>query len=196
MFESGCNEINYQIKYSKESYQNSSSLIQFECDNCIMQTQHFKPNFTKSFTEGQLIIEFINDDFMRIRTWTYIIRGYSEFLPRGAISLIQKHQHTPTQQEQIIDKLTRNITAFGLTFETLNFLKLTQFLEPMQEMMSHQKTIGLKPNDCLKNVLFHKWKKLNPQQNGEYFLYLKKKKIQSFFFLLFVCCFLCYQKNI
>jgi hypothetical protein len=165
MFETGCGEITYQIKYSKESY--NSLAIQFECDNCLMITQHFRPMFTKVFTEGQLLIEFVNDDFMRIRTWTFVIRKHAEFLPRSAISLIQQHQHTPLQQEQIIDKLTKNITAFGLTFETLNFLKLCQLLEPMQEMMSHQKTIGLKPNDCLKNVLFHKWKKLNPQQNGE-----------------------------
>ncbi|XP_030643878.1 LIM domain-binding protein 2b isoform X2 [Chanos chanos] len=151
VFEGGVLELYFELKYSKESFHNSTVTI--DCPQCTMITQHGKPVFTKVCTEGHLILVFPLDDLMRIKTWHLTIRHYSELIPR---SILAVHAQDPGCLEQ----LSKNISRGGLTNLTLNYLRLCVILEPMQELMSRHKTYGLSPRDCLKNCLFHKWQRM------------------------------------
>ncbi|KER32100.1 hypothetical protein T265_12852, partial [Opisthorchis viverrini] len=62
-----------------------------------------------------------------------------------------------------LEQLTKNITRYGMTTNTLNFFRLCVILEPMQELMSRQKAYSLTPRDCLKTTLFQKWQRMMPQ---------------------------------
>ncbi|XP_034298678.1 LIM domain-binding protein 2 isoform X2 [Pantherophis guttatus] len=151
VFEGGVTELYYILKHSKESYHSSS--ITVDCDQCSMVSQYGKPMFTKVCTEGRLILEFMFDDLMRIKTWHFTIRQYRELVPR---SILAMHAQDP----QVLEQLSKNITRMGLTNFTLNYLRLCVILEPMQELMSRHKTYNLSPRDCLKTCLFQKWQRM------------------------------------
>ncbi|KAI1887325.1 hypothetical protein AGOR_G00189150 [Albula goreensis] len=151
VFEGGVTDLQYILKHSKESFHSSS--ITVDCDQCTMVTQHGKPMFTKVCTEGRLILEFTFDDLMRIKTWHFTIRHYRELVPR---SILAVHSQDP----QVLEQLSKNITRVGLTNFTLNYLRLCVILEPMQELMSRHKTYNLSPRDCLKTCLFQKWQRM------------------------------------
>ncbi|XP_041066015.1 LIM domain-binding protein 1-A-like isoform X2 [Carcharodon carcharias] len=65
-----------------------------------------------------------------------------------------------SQDLQMLDQLSKNITRCGLSNSTLNYLRLCVILEPMQELMSRHKTYSLSPRDCLKTCLFQKWQRM------------------------------------
>lgn len=113
--------------------------------------------FCKICTEGALQIEFVapilGDDAclgtLRIKTWTFTIRRHQELVPRSVIACIQ--------DPSLIDQLTKNITKMGFTSPTLNFLKISSILEPMQELMARHKMWGVQPpKECLRVAVVQK----------------------------------------
>jgi len=140
MFEGGITDLYYVLKYCKESFQNTSIIL--DCEQAMMITHHSKPVFTKVVTEGRLLLEFTFDDLMRIRSWHFMTRQHHELEPGVA------------------EQLSQNITRQGLTNTTVNFLRLCVILEPMQELMGRHKVYGLSPRDCLKTTLFQKWQRI------------------------------------
>jgi LIM domain-binding protein 1 len=149
MFEGGITDLYYVLKYCKESFQNTSIIL--DCEQAMMVTHHSKPVFTKVVTEGRLQLEFTFDDLMRIRSWHYMTRQHHELVPRSVAAV---------QEPAIMEQLSQNITRQGLTSNTVNFLRLCVILEPMQELMGRHKVYGLSPRDCLKTTLFQKWQRI------------------------------------
>ena len=130
------------MKHNKESFHNTS--VTLDCEQCTMVTHHGKPMFTKvnyffaqlifnllTFyalnvwlqvcTEGRLILEFIYDDYMRIKSWHMAVRQHKELIPRTVIL----HQHSPQNDPNIMEQLSKNITRQGITNSTLNYLRVS-----------------------------------------------------------------------
>ncbi|KAJ6645331.1 LIM domain-binding protein 2 [Pseudolycoriella hygida] len=154
IFEGGVTELYFHMRHTKESFHNTS--VTLDCEQCTMITHHGKPMFTKVCTEGRLILEFIYDDYMRIKSWHMAVRQHKELIPRTVIL----HQHSPQNDPNIMEQLSKNITRQGITNSTLNYLRLCVILEPMQELMSRHKAYALSPRDCLKTTLFQKWQRM------------------------------------
>jgi hypothetical protein len=176
MFEDGVCDFSIRLKrpFVKELPNRTATL---ECDQCTIITQHGKPDFHKQqlmhypgmdpmmkenkeiglivTTNGRLVIEFMQDDTLRIKQWSFTTTHFQEFIYRNLVANVQ-------QQDQInsnmLDQITKNVTRQGLTNKTTNYLRLGILLEPMQLIMSRQKEMeGTSPRDCLKNVLYTKW---------------------------------------
>lgn len=152
IFEGGVSDLYFQLKHAKESFHNTS--ITLDCDQCTVTTQHGKPFYTKVCADARLILEFIYDDYMRIKSWHMTIKGHRELIPRTVIGT------TLPPDPMILDQITKNITRMGITNSTLNYLRLCVILEPMQELMSRHKAYALSPRDCLKTTLFQKWQRM------------------------------------
>lgn len=152
IFEGGVCELYFQLKHAKESFHNTS--ITLDCDQCTVITQHGKPFFTKVCADARLILEFIYDDYMRIKSWHMTIKGHRELIPRSVIGT------SLPADPMVLDQITKNITRAGITNSTLNYLRLCVILEPMQELMSRHKAYALSPRDCLKTTLFQKWQRM------------------------------------
>lgn len=73
-------------------------------------------------TEGRLILEFIYDDYMRIKSWHMAVRGHKELLPRTVITNLH---HSPQPDPNILEQLGKNITRMGITNSTLNYLRVS-----------------------------------------------------------------------
>lgn len=152
IYEGGVSDLYFQLKHAKESFHNTS--ITLDCDQCTVITQHGKPFFTKVCADARLILEFIYDDYMRIKSWHMTIKGHRELIPRSVIGT------SLPPDPMLLDQITKNITRAGITNSTLNYLRLCVILEPMQELMSRHKAYALSPRDCLKTTLFQKWQRM------------------------------------
>lgn len=152
IFEGGVCDLYFQLKHAKESFHNTS--ITLDCDQCTVITQHGKPFYTKVCADARLILEFIYDDYMRVKSWHMTIKGHRELIPRSVIG------NSLPPDPMILDQITKNITRAGITNSTLNYLRLCVILEPMQELMSRHKAYALSPRDCLKTTLFQKWQRM------------------------------------
>merc|ERR1740136_632529 len=115
-----------------------------------MVSHYGKPSEAKVLTEGHLSIEFNFDDFMRIRSWKFQIRDNTELIPRTVLNECKA-------ETTKFDELSTNITESGMSPATLQYLRIGVILEPMQELMSRQKSNGMNPRDSLKSALYDKW---------------------------------------
>lgn len=68
-------------------------------------------------TEGRLILEFIYDDYMRIKSWHMAVRAHKELIPRNVIGM--------QQEPGFFEQLSKNITRQGITNSTLNYLRVS-----------------------------------------------------------------------
>lgn len=155
IFEGGANDLYFHLKHAKESFHNTS--ITLDCDQCTVITQHGKQQqyLTKVCADARLVLEFMYDDYMRIKSWHMTIKGHREMIPR---TIFANSQMAP--DPMVLDQLSKNITRSGITNATLNYLRLCVILEPMQELMSRHKAYSLSPRDCLKTTLFQKWQRM------------------------------------
>merc|ERR1719447_2589067 len=115
-----------------------------------MVAHYGKPTEAKVMTDGHLSIEFNFEDFMRIRSWKFQIRDNIELIPRSVLNECKNEQMK-------LEELTNNITECGISPSTLQYLRIGVILEPMQELMSRQKSNGMNPRDSLKSALYDKW---------------------------------------
>lgn len=74
----------------------------------------------KVCTEGRLILEFIYDDYMRIKSWHMTVRAHRELIPRTVVGM-----HQPHPDPVMLEQLTKNITRNGITNSTLNYLRVS-----------------------------------------------------------------------
>lgn len=74
-------------------------------------------------TEGRLILEFIYDDYMRIKSWHMAVRAHKELIPRSVINL--HNSHSPQPDSTMLEQLGKNITRQGITNSTLNYLRVS-----------------------------------------------------------------------
>ena len=175
MYEDGVHDFSIRLKrpFVKELPNRTATL---ECEQCTIITQHGKPDFNKQqlmhypgmdpimmkenkeiglivSTEGRLVLEFIQDDSLRIKQWNFVTTHFQEFIYKNLVANVHAQQDS-----QMLDQLTKNVTRQGLTNKTANYLRICVLLEPMQLIMSRQKEMeGTSPRDCLKNVLYTKW---------------------------------------
>eukprot|EP00118_Oscarella_pearsei_P013354 m.106075 g.106075 ORF g.106075 m.106075 type:complete len:471 (+) comp37250_c0_seq2:1632-3044(+) len=147
LFDGGVTSVQFSAPDSSESFVNNG--VRLETDSGVMTTTHTQPYAMKSLSEGRLTLDFVYDEYMRIRQWDFIIRQHQEMIPRPVIVLLHQQNHSP--------EVSENVTKLGLTEHTLNFLKLCVILQPMQELMSRHKTYNIPPRECLKTTLFNKW---------------------------------------
>lgn len=64
-----------------------------------------------------MILEFIYDDYMRIKSWHMAVRGHKELIPRNVIGM--------QQEPGFFEQLSKNITRQGITNSTLNYLRVS-----------------------------------------------------------------------
>ncbi|UJR23864.1 hypothetical protein I4U23_026836 [Adineta vaga] len=143
-------EVYFVLKHSKEMFHNTA--LSIDCEQGSLITCFGKPSFIKVCTEGHFNIEFTYDDLMRIKSWHFSIKQHRELIPRSVVAI-------PTDNPTYLDQLSKNYTRNGLTISMLNFLRLCEILEPMQELMSRHKTTAFSPRDCLKTILHQRWSK-------------------------------------
>lgn len=72
-------------------------------------------------TEGRLTLEFIYDDYMRIKSWHMVVRTHKELIPRTVFGL---HSHSQPDLA-MFEQLSKNITRNGITNPTLNYLRVS-----------------------------------------------------------------------
>lgn len=153
-------------------------IVIFETDSCTMSSQLGKPMFVKACVEGTLNVEFVQRlvavpspagsggngaspapgaspqfslmpaELLKIRNWVFTVKRHSELLPRACIAV--------QQDTMALEQLSKNITRSGLTSKTLNFLKILNVCEPMQELMARHKGTGMPPRDCLRQAVMHR----------------------------------------
>lgn len=148
LFDNGVSKVYFMVMEAKENYVNSTATL--DCKHATMVTHYGKPSEAKVMTDGHLSLEFNFDDFMRIRNWKFQIRDNVELIPRSILN-------ESKSETSKIDELTTNITECGLSPSTLQYLRIGVILEPMQELMSRQKSNGMNPRDSLKSALYDKW---------------------------------------
>ncbi|UJR24952.1 hypothetical protein I4U23_006316 [Adineta vaga] len=150
LFDGGVNEVYFQLKQTKEIFH--SPILSLDCEQASMITCFGKPPHIKVCTDGHLILEYIFDDLMRIKSWHFAIKQFRELIPRSIVAI-------PTDNPTYLDQLSKNLTRSGLTSVMLNFLRLCEIIEPMQELMSRHKATSFSPRDCLKTILHQRWSK-------------------------------------
>jgi hypothetical protein len=150
LFDDDVSEVYFLFKQTKEIFHHPT--ISIDCEQGSLITCFGKPSFIKVCTEGYFNIEFTFDDLMRIKSWHFSIKHHRELIPRSVVAI-------PTDNPIYLDQLSKNFTRNGLTSSLLNFLRLCEILEPMQELMSRHKTTTFSPRDCLKTILHQRWSK-------------------------------------
>lgn len=73
-------------------------------------------------TEGRLLLEFVYDDYMRIKSWHMAVRNHRELIPKSVIGM---HAHSPQPDPNMLDQMSKNITRQGITSSTLNYLRVS-----------------------------------------------------------------------
>lgn len=71
-------------------------------------------------TEGRLILEFMYDDYMRIKSWHMSVRTHRELIPRNVVGM-----HSSQPDPTILEQISKNITRQGITNSTLNYLRVS-----------------------------------------------------------------------
>lgn len=74
--------------------------------------------------EGRLVLEFVCDDYMRIKTWNMSVRQHRELIPK---SLVAMHANIQQQQPDLamLDQISTSVTRNGITISTLNYLRVS-----------------------------------------------------------------------
>lgn len=92
-------------------------------------------------TEGRLLLEFVYDDYMRIKSWHMAVRSHRELIPKSMISM---HVHSPQPDPNALDQMSKNITRQGITSATLNYLRVSGgYLYKYVFLSQYQNSIGL-----------------------------------------------------
>ncbi|VDD82117.1 unnamed protein product [Mesocestoides corti] len=154
IFESGCSELYFNLRHTRESFHNPILTLDSECANMVMNM--IRPFPTTVVVEAQFSLGFTLDELMRIRTWTFQIRSHRELIMRSMLGI---------QDPALFEQVSKNVTRSGIMANTLHFLRLCVILEPMQELMSRQKFQNLSPRECLRNTLMQRWKRITSMQN-------------------------------
>nr|VZI25717.1 unnamed protein product [Spirometra erinaceieuropaei] len=153
IFESGCGELYFNLRATRDSFHNPILTLDSDCANMVMNI--VRPLPVTVVVEGRLSLDFTADELMRIRLWTFQIRTHRELIMRSLLTI---------QDPNLFEQISKNITRSGLTGPTLSFLRLCVILEPMQELMSRQKSYNLSPRDCLRATLFQRWQRMMAPQ--------------------------------
>ncbi|KAL7062076.1 hypothetical protein AAHC03_0437 [Spirometra sp. Aus1] len=153
IFESGCGELYFNLRATRDSFHNPVLTLDSDCANMVMNI--VRPLPVTVVVEGRLSLDFTADELMRIRLWTFQIRTHRELIMRSLLTI---------QDPNLFEQISKNITRSGLTGPTLSFLRLCVILEPMQELMSRQKSYNLSPRDCLRATLFQRWQRMMAPQ--------------------------------
>lgn len=171
IFDGGVHDLTFNLRHTKENF--TPTVITLDCDQCSMVTFYGKTTISKPpgpyppdpkdvhretsvvvHTEGRLLLEFTNDEMMRVRNWQFTTRQHQELVVRNLLAM-------HAQEPGIIEQISKNITRQGVNQSTLNYLRLCVILEPMQQLMSRHKALEqVHPRDCLKHVLYDKWQRV------------------------------------
>jgi len=138
IFEGGVTDMQIVMKFPKESIH--SPTVTLDSENATIHTQHGKPNFKLGSyppgdpmkeqiikentvfvaTEGRLVLEFMLDELMRIKSWHFSTRQHHEMISRNLVAM-QQAQGDMAMAEH----MSKNITRQGLTNSTLNYLRVS-----------------------------------------------------------------------
>ncbi|VDK32242.1 unnamed protein product [Taenia asiatica] len=134
IFESGCNELYFNLRHTRESFHNSMLTLESDCASMVMNM--IRPSPATVFVDAQFTLGFTLDELMRIRNWTFQIRSHRELIVRSVLGV---------QDPMVFEQISKNVTRSGILANTLHFLRLCVILEPMQELMSRQKFQNISP---------------------------------------------------
>ncbi|CAH0553244.1 unnamed protein product [Brassicogethes aeneus] len=154
IYEGGVTDLTYSLRHTQESYNNTGFLLR--TDHCTVTTHHSVPLFTKVCTEGSLIIHFSTT--LKIKSWHFNARSFGELISRSILGMQFQ------QNQGMFEQISKNITSQGVTNSTLNYLRMSEILQPMQDLMVMQKSSGLSPKDCLNTMLNQNQKEANVEK--------------------------------
>lgn len=149
----GVIDLSIKLRDTRESAHNTS-LITLECDQADITTKNIFQHPTANMpmcvivhTEGHLKLDFVSNssDALVIRSWRFYTNQCREYIDRSMTGLSNAY-------------LVEPVTRYGLTKQTLSFLKLCMIMEPMQELMILHKQTKIDPRSCLKHILVNKYK--------------------------------------
>lgn len=116
----------------------------------------FRINFLfKVCTEGRLLLEFVYDDYMRIKSWHMAVRNHRELIPKSVIGI---HSH-PQPDPNLLDQMSKNITRQGITSSTLNYLRVS---DNILDQLVYEHSIGTFEGICKLNLKIHSFKIMFP----------------------------------
>jgi hypothetical protein len=136
IFDGGVKDLFYVLRSPPRLFSPGPALVAMECDLFSQVTRHEKPSLTEVYTEGRLMVEFIEDYAPpRIRQWIWEIRGHQEFIPRSAFNMntvcskelpngrneIEKILQDPNFRDTLVKDITRN----GLPEATIKYLRVS-----------------------------------------------------------------------
>ncbi|MFH4980601.1 hypothetical protein AB6A40_007310 [Gnathostoma spinigerum] len=162
IFESGVKEMFYVIRTPAREQTAGPWTMFLDCDNVLLVSKHDKPVLSEVHTECKLMCEFVFDETYgyRVRQWNIELRHCQEFVLRD-VNMFQ------LQDSEMQEKLKVSITRTGMTQITLNYLRLSVILEPMQVLMSQSKSHNIPPRESLKQTLFQAHAKMQQYQQQQ-----------------------------
>ena len=149
LFDDGVTDCYIVPRMTKESY--CGSVIMAECEMASLVSTHTKPFYCIVSADGRLTLDFTFEEQMRIKNWHFLIRGYyyNDLIVISIfIIIISAHEMIPKAFCQTaltnegptgVSDICRSVTRCGLSSATLNFLKLCNIMEPMQELFTFHK---------------------------------------------------------
>lgn len=85
IFESGCNELYFTLRHTRESFHNSMLTLESDCASMVMNMA--RPFPSTVFVDAQFTLGFTLDELMRIRNWTFQIRSHRELIVRSVLGV-------------------------------------------------------------------------------------------------------------
>lgn len=162
-FDGGVNEFTVNLRNSREIF-NHPNIIILDCDRATITTSNnfrhhalIQPSGLVVQTEGRLILDFVSNSFepLLIKSWQFFTKDCRDFIDKSLLTAIGFPN--PLHLEPA--------TRLGLTKSTISYLKMCMIIEPMQEVMSHHKQSTMGPRECLRHMLFDKYRYRCPEDN-------------------------------
>ncbi|VDL93496.1 unnamed protein product, partial [Schistocephalus solidus] len=95
IFESGCGELYFNLRATRDSFHNPVLTLDSDCANMVMNI--IRPLPVTVVVEGRLSLDFTADELMRIRLWTFQIRTHRELIMRSLLTIQLLLLRIPTQ---------------------------------------------------------------------------------------------------
>uniref|UniRef100_A0A6G1SJW6 LIM domain-binding protein 2 n=1 Tax=Aceria tosichella TaxID=561515 RepID=A0A6G1SJW6_9ACAR len=154
-FDGGVTDLSIKLRNIRET-QHHSSLVALDCDQADIVTKNFFKHpvsntlmYVVVHTEGHLSLEFVGNSFdnLVIKSWRFYANQCHEYIDRSMTT-------TGLSSAYLVEPVTR----FGLTKSTVAYLKMCMIMEPMQDLMIHHRQTKLEPKQCLKHLLYDRYK--------------------------------------
>ncbi|GMT35687.1 hypothetical protein PFISCL1PPCAC_26984, partial [Pristionchus fissidentatus] len=159
LLDGGMNELYYVIKGQSRETATNDGLTVYECNTFMQVSKHETPYQSEVQTDATIKLEFTPFEELynyRIKSW------HIELQPSQEFSFNHVSGFVPLS---LPDNIPRRPIAYGMSPATLQSLKFSVILEPMQMIMSQCKgQPQITPQDALKRICFARHHQQQQQQ--------------------------------